>query len=237
MHDLRKPDDAYPFRRASARCGPHRASPPGGRPALAATVAGLGALVTLGGCAHMNEDECLLADWYTIGYEDGATGAEASRVGRHREVCAQHGVAPDFEAYQAGREEGLREFCRPPNGFRQGESGAAYSGVCPADLEPQFLAAYRAGRQLFEVASAVRETERMLLVKQQQLDALKADREAAQAELISDGVTTERRAELLLQVYELSKRQGTVENEIAELRIELDRREERLAFTREASDW
>jgi hypothetical protein len=191
----------------------------------------------LSSCAHMNESQCQLADWHTIGFEDGAMGATASRVGRHREVCARHGIVPDLNAYRDGREAGLREFCRPQNGFRQGESGASYQGVCPLDLEPPFLVAYEAGRELYQVASAVRETEQLLRRRQQELDALKADRSAAQSELISDGVSAERRAELLLQVYELSKQQGTIENELVELRIELDRRQERLAYARDTVDW
>jgi hypothetical protein len=193
--------------------------------------------VAFGGCAHMDEAECQSADWYGIGFEDGAAGAPAGRVGDHREACARHGVTPDLTAYRTGREEGLGEFCRPANGYRVGESGAAYHGVCPRHLEPAFLVAYRAGRELFEVAAAVREVERELLHAEQRLAAVREDLEAAQAELIRDGVSTERRATLLTQVYELSRRQGSLENEIVRLRVELDRREAHLADTRNGSDW
>ncbi len=191
----------------------------------------------LSGCAHMNEAECQLADWRTIGFEDGSRGADASLIGRHREVCAKHGVAPDLVAYQDGRDEGLRQFCRPANGFNQGQSGAAYRGVCPRDLEPDFLAAWNAGRQIWEVASAVRETEQQLQRREQRLAWLKEERQAAEAELISDGVTAERRAELLAEVKELAKEQGAVENQVTELLIELDRRQERLAYERGTAAW
>ena len=52
-------------------------------------------LVVLGaiaGCSTMSADECVTADWRTIGYEDGAAGREVSAISRHRKACAKHGV-------------------------------------------------------------------------------------------------------------------------------------------------
>ncbi|MEO0425634.1 MAG: DUF2799 domain-containing protein [Pseudomonadota bacterium] len=191
----------------------------------------------LAGCAHMNEAECQLADWRTIGFEDGARGADASRIGKHREVCARHGVAPDLVAYQNGRDEGLRQFCRPANGFDQGQSGATYRGVCPGDLEADFLAAWNAGRQIWEVAAAVRDTEQQLQRREARLAALAEELQAAEAELVRDGVTVDRRAELLAQVKALAEEQGRLDSERTELLIELDRRQERLAYERATADW
>ena len=37
------------------------------------------------GCATMGKDECLSADWRTIGFEDGAGGYPASRIGQYRQ--------------------------------------------------------------------------------------------------------------------------------------------------------
>lgn len=90
----------------------------------------------VGGCASLNESECRSADWRTIGYEDGALGESAARIGKHRQACASHGIAPNLAAYQQGREEGLRQFCRPQNGFRLGEQGVPYRGICPHTLNP-----------------------------------------------------------------------------------------------------
>ena len=51
-------------------------------------------------CATLNKDECLTADWYQIGYEDGAKGYPLSRIGKHRKACAKHGVTPDMPPYE-----------------------------------------------------------------------------------------------------------------------------------------
>ena len=64
----------------------------------------------IGGCASMNQQECLTGDWYTVGYEDGVKGKSADRIGSYRKACASHNVTPDLGQYQAGREAGLREF-------------------------------------------------------------------------------------------------------------------------------
>ncbi len=49
-------------------------------------------LAVLAGCASLDRDECVNADWYAIGLEDGA--------------CAKHNIAPNSERYLAGRNDG-----------------------------------------------------------------------------------------------------------------------------------
>ena len=63
--------------------------------------ASLVVLLALNGCASMNADECVMSDWQTICFEDGARGYTMDRLGQHRKACAKHGVAPDLRAYQS----------------------------------------------------------------------------------------------------------------------------------------
>src|SRR6476646_7256567 len=88
----------------------------------------------LAGCASLDRGECLNANWYAIGVEDGARGQPLERLGVHRRACAEYAVAPDAERYVAGRNEGLKSFCTYERGFSQGRGGHAYSGACPANL-------------------------------------------------------------------------------------------------------
>jgi len=94
--------------------------------------------LAISGCASMSESECLSTDWRTVGYEDGVAGYSGDRIGSYRKACGKHGIAPDLSQYQAGRDMGLREFCKPANGFRVGVRGHGYNGVCPADLDGDF---------------------------------------------------------------------------------------------------
>lgn len=187
------------------------------------------------GCATLNESECQNADWRTIGYEDGAMGAAASRIGKHREACARHHISPDLQAYRQGREEGLRQFCRPANGFRLGERGSGYAGVCPPDIEPEFLSAYESGKHIHDIVADIRSTERSLQIKEQELVNLEDRRQSRQAELIGGDVSTGRRAELLLEVFELSRDQGTMESEISLLEAELEQKRGTLVNARAAN--
>ena len=112
-------------------------------------------IVVVSGCATLNKDECLTADWYQIGYEDGARGYADTRIASHREACAKHGITPVFRDYQDGYEEGVIRFCTTSNGFAQGKRGYNYSGICPSGLEASFLDGYEAGKQIYSVSSLI----------------------------------------------------------------------------------
>lgn len=117
------------------------------------------AAVLLAGCASMSQDECLTADWYAIGYEDGASGQATTRIGSHREACAKHGITPDLRDYQDGHDEGLLSFCTAQSGFNRARAGYQYSGICPPSLEPEFMDGYIAGRQIYTVNSELNTLE------------------------------------------------------------------------------
>src|SRR5690625_2734851 len=112
-------------------------------------------MATLTGCATMSKGECLTANWYQIGRNDGARGYERARLYEHREACAEYGVTPRSTRYYKGRQAGLRAYCTPQNGFDEGRSGRTYRNVCPAKLEPAFLREYRQGRAIHEVLEAI----------------------------------------------------------------------------------
>jgi hypothetical protein len=88
-----------------------------------------------------------------VGYEDGGDGRSSDRFGDYRRACADHNITPDFQAWQAGREQGLIEFCQPLRAFQVGESGGYYDGVCNSNLEPAFLDAFRLGAELYSLRS------------------------------------------------------------------------------------
>ena len=103
----------------------------------------------------MSANECMATDWRTVGYEDGVSGYSGDRVGHYRKACTKHGVSPDLNSYQHGRDQGLQEFCKPLNGFRTGAHGRGYNGICPDELDGPFLEAYESGRQLYNLRSRV----------------------------------------------------------------------------------
>lgn len=166
------------------------------------------------GCASMSADECVASDWYTIGFEDGSRGHTAARLGDHRKACAKHGIAPDFTAYRAGHEEGLRDFCKPSRGFRLGSGGGNYNGVCSADLEPAFLDAYNTGYRLYNLRSEVDSVNYQIGARENELEATNARIRETEAALISRETPVEERVLLLADLKELSERTGELQAEI-----------------------
>ena len=177
----------------------------------------LALLAWLPGCATLNKEECLVADWRLIGYQDGAAGKTVTVLDEYREDCAEYAVVPDLDRYQAGRAQGLQEYCKADNGYRQGESGRGYSGVCPADLEEGFRAAYHKGREIYLARSAVQQTHAQIRQRRQALQDLKEDKRVKLSELIADGLQSEQRVLVLYEITELEREMHRVADAIAAL--------------------
>jgi hypothetical protein len=185
--------------------------------------------LALQGCASMNKDECLAVDWRTVGYEDGVAGRAGDRIAEHRKACAKYGVTPDLRAYQSGRSQGLREYCRPQNGYQVGERGGNYAGVCPADLEPSFLGAYEAGRELYNLQSRLYAASNRLSAAHHELERAEHEIVEQSAVIVSSDATSEARAQALVSTKELAEKMGRLKEEIADLERDKARYERDLA--------
>jgi len=179
-----------------------------------AVVLALLATIGLSGCATMSGDECATGDWSTIGFEDGSHGYTSERFGQHRKACAKHGITPDFQAYQEGREQGLVQFCQPSRGFNLGAAGGRYNGVCAAELEQNFLDGFRVGQQLYALRSKVNSANSSINTKKYQIDEIEKSVRTKEALLIAKDTTTEDRVLLLADLKRLSESRGELESEI-----------------------
>jgi hypothetical protein len=159
-------------------------------------------VIGLTGCATMNKSECLNADWHMIGMEDGSQGQAVSHIGKHRKACAEYNIRPDLAAYENGHAAGIRQFCTAANGFRMGKSGGYYSGVCPSDLEEDFMAGYDAGKQLHSANIAANQATSALKSNNDQLERLKKGLQAKEEMLVSSKTSEMSRVRLLEQIRE-----------------------------------
>jgi len=178
-------------------------------------------LALLQGCATLDKDECMLADWRLIGYQDGVAGKSATVVGEYREDCAKHAVVPDLDAYRAGREEGLQQYCKADNGYRLGNAGRGFATVCPTALEDDFRDAYNAGRKLYLARSTVNKTHSRIKSRKQALSNLEDNRTEKLAALIADGLKSDQRVMVLYELNELQQEMNDVEGEIIDLEHDL----------------
>lgn len=181
------------------------------KPALTAL-----ALATVG-CTGMSEQACLVSDWRTVGFEDGVAGRSVSSIGTYRQACAKHGVAPDLAAYRDGHSEGVEVYCRPRHGFEVGRGGGSYAGVCPAELEPEFLAAYDSGRRLYELESSVRRIDGRIASNEREQERIREELAAITAAIAGGETTTEEGVQLVARAAELGKRHSDLSNENEEL--------------------
>jgi predicted small secreted protein len=187
---------------------------------ILACSASLFAAALLSGCATgMGRDECALADWRMIGYEDGLRGFPADRIGAHRVACAKHQVTPNLAAYTEGRERGLREYCQPKNGFSVGLHGGGYANVCSGPTEPAFVNSYRAGRQIYDARTELRHTQARLRNAREGLAQTEAAMASATTELVLPHVPTERRAFLATELVRLTQERSELIARIDQLTL------------------
>jgi Protein of unknown function (DUF2799) len=183
-----------------------------------ACFAGLLTAAFVAGCATgMSKDECALADWQTIGYEDGLRGFPAERIGAHRVACAKHQVTPNLAAYSAGRERGLREYCQPKNGFRVGLHGGGYANVCSGPTETAFVDGYRYGRQIHDARAELRSTHARLRNAREDLAHTNAAMASVTAELVLPNVPIDRRTWLATELVRLTQERSGLLVRIDEL--------------------
>ena len=188
-------------------------------------------LAFLPGCASMSKDECLTVDWQTVGFEDGAAGRPADHIAQHRKACAKHGVTPDLRAYQAGREQGLREYCQPQNGYRIGERGGEYAGSCPADLAPAFEAAWHDGFELHQRQARVNQATNDVAHLRAELQRAEDDMIAASALILSHDADKPAKAQALVDVQRLAELQGSLKSQIRQ------REQDRAHFQRDLDEY
>lgn len=161
------------------------------------------ACAVLHGCASMDKSQCLTADWRTIGFEDGANGKAETAISTYREDCADHGIAPDLNAYRLGHREGSENFCTSRNGFNLGKRGGSYQSSCATDLEPEFLTGYRDGQQLHALQRAVASARANFDRQQQQIDKAEKSIVIKTDLLVEDGLVKEERVQLLNEIETL----------------------------------
>jgi len=150
-----------------------------------------------GGCATLNKDECLNANWEAIGFKDGHDGYPQSRIDEHRKACAEYRIKPDLSLYLQGYERGIREFCKPQRAFQYGLHGHAYREICPAEMRSAFSEAYAEGRQLYELDRQIIKSRHAIQALDKEIHELDEARADIEARLIASHIPRIERARLI----------------------------------------
>ena len=194
----------------------------------------LAGTAALSGCASLSESQCLAGDWQTVGYRDGTTGQDPSALLKHQNACVKHGVTPDREAYLAGWDRGILQYCQPRNGFALGERGASFPSLCPDTVVDLFEAAYHDGRRIYLARAEIRRLEREIDAREHRLEHLQEAIVTAESRLVEDGLGSDERRKMLEETKAMSREQGEIEAELKELRIDVALEYQRLQQLRHA---
>ncbi len=178
-------------------------------------------LLVLSACATISEEECLAADWYSIGVEDGSKGYPMSRIGAYRKDCAEVGVAPDADQYGQGRDYGLESFCTYERGYAEGKRGASNQAVCPpGQLEAEFMQGYNAGHYIYGVKQNIRSLERDLADVREGIDEIRTNLDNGyriDSAGNKHGIGKYERDSMYERLLALAKEESQLEGEIAAL--------------------
>jgi biopolymer transport protein ExbB/TolQ len=104
-------------------------------------------------------------------------------------------------------------------------------------MEAGFLQAYRAGRELYDLEAGVQRTARKLKHKRKRLADIELDMRDTGIELVTTGVTTERRVILLDELRKLEQARAATKAQIPLLEAEMERQTNRLATISSAHDY
>jgi hypothetical protein len=108
------------------------------------TFAFLSLVLILTGCG-MSKEDCLATDWQQLGYKDATVGKFPRNLTSAIKDCGQYSISVDKNAYNAGWNAGIKQYCTSDQGFTIGSKGLEMSTVCPVELQAKFAAGWRKG--------------------------------------------------------------------------------------------
>ena len=134
---------------------------------LSSSMAIIGSISLLSGCATLSKQECLIGDWQAIGYNDGVAGYQSDRLASHAKACAKASVAPDYQAWERSRQLGLKQYCITDNAYNLGRRGRKLNNVCPVAIASNLQQAYQRGLEYYNLENQL-DTDKKLLEEYQE---------------------------------------------------------------------
>jgi hypothetical protein len=195
--------------------------------------------ILLAGCATLTSEQCRQGDWRQIGFADGAAGISAARINDHSKACAEVGVRPNLDDYLRGREQGLRNYCQPENGFSVGRAGnSAIVSDCPENMKYAFMEQYRQGQQVHLLETDLAQRRSRIYQNNSRIHHQNERIALIREELRKKDLPDDQRKALLDEFERLVEHKNTIGRENAFLLAEADRLQVHLQLKlRESGYW
>lgn len=179
-------------------------------------------------CSTMNKNECLNADWRTIGYSDGSRGYKAGRIGDHRSACAEYGVRPSLNAYNTGREQGLGQYCTPTTGYNKGLSGHRYNGVCANHNERDFVEALNYGLAIYGEVRTLNKLKNEYRKQEKYIHQLKEELLFKEEQIVRGRLSKVKAVILLNETKEIAEELGKAKSDLRNIDYDINNQQRRV---------
>ncbi len=168
--------------------------------------------VLLSSCATLSKEQCMVGDWQAIGYNDGVAGYSSDRLTSHAKACAKASIAPDYQAWERGRQIGLKQYCTVDNAYNVGLRGNTLNNVCPVAIANTLRQRHQQGLEIYTLTKQLEESEKLLEKYQSEYDKLR------NGEMLDFATEKEARAYLLslpLESQKIRHQMNTAERKLA----------------------
>ncbi len=157
-----------------------------------------------------DEMSCYAADWQVLGFEAGEQG----RVFRDpSKTCEAYGIRADTQMFEAGYELGLANYCTTANGAAVGGQGMEYLGVCPRQLESDFLDGYLPAIKAFQRQALKRQLKVDVEQSNNLLANVKNEIDLLSRDLERNDLTRAEKLAIINEVAALNKREKSLAQE------------------------
>ena len=179
-------------------------------------------LSLLSGCATLSEDQCMVADWYQIGFTDGANGEPETYLQNHQKACAKHGVGTNLNEWLHGREAGLQRYCTAQRGFDEGLNNRTYHGVCRGEAAYQFESAYQDGLDIYRQQQLIEDLANQIAAANDELEDLDDEWQHLKKQLRHSNLNDYERRDILNRLDDIKDRTADLNGQRAYLAGRLD---------------
>jgi hypothetical protein len=143
----------------------------------------LATFIFLEGCTSMSLKECQSANWEQLGFQSALEGQPINEAASgYSEKCTQeHNVAVRLSDFTKGYDLGLKTYCTTQNGLKEGKGLTDYKGICPKELETNFLTGFNTGQivglkdEVQRLKSQVSSLESELSFKRNRISSLESE--------------------------------------------------------------
>lgn len=111
-----------------------------------------------------------VSDWQKLGEQDGLMGRDSGYFSKHLQGCNKVTpmsptvmttptafIAQNQQAWEAGRQAGLKKYCTPLRAYQLGREGFSYQNVCPQEQMVELLKANDEGLHNYQREQNLRE--------------------------------------------------------------------------------